>query len=301
MKRLGTDEALLIRTLAHIPAVEIPCLNSTYAQFHSKYSKAANSLEMEIESETSGSFQKCLLSIVRGPLINDAVSLREALEGLGTREDRLNDVLIGRSNADIHAIKQAYYTRYKKSLETDIRKDMSLKTERLFMMILAGTRQEDSAPIHPTSVDADVQKLYDATEGRVGTEELTVCSILSNRSDGQIRAIAHGYNKTWGKSLEKVIEKEFSGHMEKALLQMVQCGCDRAKRDATSLYLSMKGMGTKDERLIALVTSLHWDRQHMAQVKGAYQHHVSKKGLVDRIKSETRGDYERCLVAMLED
>lgn len=297
MKGFGTDEALLIRTLAHIPPSEIPCLISTYP---TNQDSKGRILENDIKSETSGNFEKCLLSILRGPLQNDVEALEYALEGAGTKEDWLNDVLIGRSNADIHAIKHAYQAKYHRSLESDIRSDLSLKTERLFTMILAGTRQEDSAPVLPQNVKADVDALYHATEGRVGTDQLTVCAILSNRSDGQIRAIAHEYkNGQRHGDLEKVIKKEFAGHMEGALLQMLRCGTDRAMRDAKRLEACMAGPGTKDYRLVAVVTALHWDRQHMAQVKGAYRH-AYRKELAQRIRGDTSGDYERCLVAMIE-
>jgi annexin A7/11 len=43
---------------------------------------------------------------------------------------------------------------------------------------------------------------------------------------------------------------------------------------------------------------IHWDKNHLQQVKGAYQHHFHK-GLVHRVKGETSGHYERLLVACL--
>ena len=79
---------------------------------------------------------------------------------------------------------------------------------------------------------------------------------------------------------------------------MVRKACDKAMHDAIGLEETMAGMGTKDEMLVARVVSAHWDRNHMGQVKGAYQARY-KKDLVTRVKSETSGDYEKLLVAML--
>ena len=293
MKGFGTNESVLINTLAHIPAVELSCLKQTYYQRHHR------NLEKDIESETSRYFEDCLLSILRGPLQQDVWCLNKALKGAGTRESWLNDILVGRSNADMHAIKAAYEKTYHRKLEQDVRSDLSAKTERLFMMLLAGTRQEESAPVNPPAVEADVTELHRATEAKAGTEQLTVCSILSSRSDAHIRAIAHTYENRYHKSLEKVILSEFSGHMEKTLVDMVRCGKDRAMRDAERLEECMKGPGTKDELLVARVVQLHWDRNHMNQVRGAYRHRYGKE-LAQRIKGETSGDYERCLVAMVE-
>ena len=60
----------------------------------------------------------------------------------------------------------------------------------------------------------------------------------------------------------------------------------------------MAGMGTKDHLLVNRVVRVHWDRNHMQNVKGAYQHRFHK-GLGQRIKGETSGDYERLMLACL--
>lgn len=292
MKGLGTDEAALIRALCHISPIEVPSLKQAFQQRHHR------NLEHDVEKEVSGHFEVCLLSILRGPLQQDVWCLHKALKGAGTNEDLLNEVLIGRSNADMNTIKQAYQHTYHRSLEQDVRDDLSAKTERMFSMILSASRQEDSAPVIPQSVDADVSEIHRATEARVGAEQLTVCSILTNRSDPQIRAIAHAYEHKYRRPLEKVLVSEFSGHMEQALVQMVRCGADRAMRDAINLEHCMAGAGTRDDLLVARVVKIHWNSAHMQQVKGAYKVRYGHD-LLHRIKGETSGDYEKCLVAML--
>lgn len=291
MKGFGTDEAALIRILATAGPLEIPVIKDTYQQ------RQRRSLEADVKSETGGYFELGLMSILMGPLQHDVWSIHEALKGAGTKESLLDDVLIGRSNADMNAIKHAYHQTYHHSLESDVRSDLSAKTERMYVMIISGARQEDSAPVIPQSVDADVTELHRATEGKRGVEQLTVCSILTNRSDGQIRAIAHAYHTRYGIALETVLKKEFSGHMEDALIRMVRSGADRAMRDAVGLEECMKGPGTKDQMLVSRLVRVHWDRAHMAQVKGAYRSKYGKD-LINRIKGETSGDYERLLVAM---
>lgn len=293
MKGFGTDEQALIRTLSRLDPLQIALLNHTYQQRHGR------NLEADIASETSGYFEEGLLAIVRGPLAQDVHNLHKAIAGPGTKETVLNDVVIGRSNADMNAIKAAYQAKYHRSLEPDVRGDLSGKTERLFSMVLAATRQEDAAPVVPQQLEQDISELHRSTEGKVGADQIAVCAIISNRSDGQLRAIAHAYEAKYRIPLERVIEKEFSGHMEEALLMMVRGGTDRAMRDARLLEDTMKGMGTKDDLLINRVVRFHWNRQHMEQVKGAYRHQF-KRELRERIKGETKGDQERLLLAMIE-
>lgn len=292
MKGFGTDEKVLTRVLADKDPLQVNVLRQAYNHRFSRH------LLNDVQSEVSGWFEEGLCAIIRGPLQQDVVLLRQATDGPGTKEKVLNDILLGRSNADLRAIKETYQKTYRTSLESDIKADLSMKTERHFLMVLAANRAEESAPVIPQQVDQDVMEIYKATEGKVGTDELLVCSILSQRSDAQIRAIAHTYKQKFTRDLETVIKKEFSGHMELALLHQLRTGTDKAMRDAILLEDAMSGMGTKDHLLANRVVRVHWDRNYMMQVKGAYQHHFHRS-LTQRIRGETSGDYEKLMCACL--
>ena len=293
MKGFGTNEADLISILAQYPAPLIKHLKQTYYQRHKR------SLEDHVKSETSSYFRLALLSILRGPLQQDVFLLDKALKGAGTDETLLNDVLIARSNADMKIIKDAYQATYTRRLEDDVNSDLSSKTKQLFSMILDAKRQEDMAPVYPQTVDTLVTEIHRVTEAKILADKLTACHILSSHSDGQIRAISLAYEQKYRTPLEKVIRKSFSGHMETALVQMVNAAADRAKRDADLLEDTMAGLGTKDEMLISRLVRIHWDRQHMDQVKKAYFKHHNKVELSARIKGETSGNYQKLLMAMV--
>lgn len=290
MKGFGTDEKTLSRILADKDPIQINAIRVAYQNRHKR------NLLNDVQGETGGWFEEGLCAIIRGPLQQDIVAVRQASEGPGTKEKILNDVLLGRSNADMQAIKQAFQSTYRQSLESVIKGELSMKTERHFLMVLAANRNEESAPVVPQQIDQDVMDIYRATEGKAGTDELLVCSILSQRSDRQIGAIAHTYKQKFTRDLETVIKKEFSGHMELALLHQLRTGTDRAMRDALLLEDAMAGMGTEDRLLVNRVVRSHWDRNHMQQVKGAYQHRFHKS-VTQRIRGETSGDYERLMCA----
>ena len=201
MKGFGTDEKALIRTLATKDPLQVNVIRETYHQRFRKH------LLTDVQSEVSGWFEEGLCAIIRGPLMQDVVLLHGAMDGPGTKEKVLNDVLLGRSNADLRAIKDLYQRTYHTSLEGAVKADLSMKTERHFLMVLAANRNEESAPVVPQQIDSDVMELYKATEGRHGTDELLVCSILSQRSDAQIRAIAHTYKQKFTKDFDSVIIK----------------------------------------------------------------------------------------------
>ena len=201
MKGFGTDERALIRILATKDALQATAMRDAYHRL------LRRDLVLDIKSETSGWFEAGLVALARGPLLNDIHLLREAMSGAGTKEKALNDVLLGKSNADMNAIKSEYHRVFHRRLEDDVKGDLSLKTERHFMIVLSAQRAEDSAPIVKADIDRDVTELYNATEGKVGTDEIKVCSILSTRNDNQIRAISYEYQQKFARNLEDVIRR----------------------------------------------------------------------------------------------
>lgn len=91
-------------------------------------------------------------------------------------------------------------------------------------------------------------------------------------------------------------QQEFSGHMQDALLFQLRHAVDKYMHAALLLEEAMAGMGTKDTLLVHRVVRFHWDRNELANVKGAYQQKY-RRSVASRIKGETSGDYERLMVA----
>lgn len=293
IKGFGTDEKMLIQVLSKLDPLQMAAVRSTYTNHHHR------DLYKDVKSETSSYFRQGLLAIIDGPLLHDVQSLREAVQGLGTKEWLLNDVVLGRSNADLNAIKAAYEHTFHRSLQKDVEADLSFKTRSLFSLVLRAERHEPSYPINPQLIEQEARAIHAATSGRVVNNVDEVCGIFARASDPELRAISQAFGARYNSSLESHIEKEFSGHMKDALLHMLRTALDPAMRDADLLEDCMKGMGTKDEKLVTRVVRLHWNRQHLDQVKRAY-HHRYKRDLIARVRGETSGDYQKLMVALLE-
>ncbi|ODH13375.1 hypothetical protein ACO22_07325 [Paracoccidioides brasiliensis] len=293
MKGFGTKQKVLINILTKADPLRIELIKDTFTK------RTGRNLKEDIKSETSGNFENVLVALVNGPLLQDIYALRKALKGAGTDEAMLNDVLIGRSNADLNAIKQAYATEFKnRSLEADVQSDLSGDVKALFNIILTAARPEGNAPILQHELDQDVRNLNHAMAG-LGTDEATVYRIFARRSDAQLRAISQQYKAQFHKDLEKEITSEFSGHLRSALLAMLRNALDRAARDAMALEEAMKGWGTKDVHLIERIVRIHWDGQRMQMAKAAYKR-MYQVELAERVRGETSGDYRTTLLAILQ-
>jgi annexin A7/11 len=287
MKGFGTDEKALIAVLSPLDPLQVAAVRDTYSKH------LGRDLYKDVKSEAGGYLRDGLLAVIDGPLMHDVECVHSAIEGAGTKEWLLNDVLLGRSNADMNAIRTTYEMRYKRSLSRDVEGDLSFKTSTLFATVIRAARTEESAPVNPQTIETDVRSL----QGRDNVRE--VCAIFAKASNAELRALSQTFESRYHVSLEKHIKKEFSGHMEDALLQMLRSATDPAMRDAKLLEDCMSGLGTKDDRLVIRVVRTHWDRNHKEMVKRAYQH-LFGKSLIERIRGETSGDYERLMVALLE-
>jgi annexin A7/11 len=90
-----------------------------------------------IEKETGGWFEYGLRGLVLGPVGFDVWLIHRACDGAGTHEDILTEILAGRTNEDIEAIKAEYHKVYHKNLLQVIQGELTFKTERMFNMMLA--------------------------------------------------------------------------------------------------------------------------------------------------------------------
>lgn len=294
-KGFGTDETALINVISPLDAMQVDELRKKFQ------AETGKGLIQVLEKETGSYFCMGLTGIIHGPLGWDADLAREAVFGAGTKETLLNEILLGRTNEEMELLKREYQKRFNRSLERDVKGDLSMKTERLFTMVLAAQRTHDSAPVDQNLVMADVETLYKAGPGKIGTDEIEICKILTNRSTPHMHAIISVYHQKYKQTLTKMIKKEFSGHMKEALLYIVE-GAKKndggAHRDAKYLEKAMAGMGTKDEQLVYRLVRAHWNRARFEGVKAAYQTKY-KKSLASRVKGETSGDYRKLMLAII--
>jgi annexin A7/11 len=285
MKGLGTNEAKLISVLGTYPPIQ---MNQIIKGYKSHYGK---SLESAVNSDTSGNFGKLCCALSKSILDFDVYCLHEAIAGLGTDEDCLIEILVGRTNADIKAITEAYKAKYRNSLEKDIRGDTSGYFRALLVALVQGNRDET---ISSRDVMTDVEALYRAGEGRLGTDESAFISILCGRPETHLRQVFEQYQRKYGHSMEKVIKSEFSGDIKRALIGLVKSITNRNEYIAEQFENSMKGLGTKDNKLIRL-TVRYRDPVILAPIKEAYKT-MYGKSLKKRIEGDTSCDYRRLIL-----
>lgn len=297
MKGMGCDERALVRIFAN-PKYQHPW---AFQQLRTGYeSRFMRDLEKDIQGETRGDFEDALVALIRGPLDHDVYTLGRALDRAGTDEEALMDVLLCRSNADIRAIAAAYRHVKGKDLLTVIKDDVDDTLFRLYSMVLSATRAEDAAPVVPADIDHKITELQRATEGIMGKNAIAVAQIFTSANNAQLQAMSIAYQQKYHRSLQEVIEKEFRGDMEDALLWMLTSATeDGGKADADALRAPLSKT-LQNKRIITYrVLRLYWGgRARLYAAQAAYQRFYHKT-LAMELKESLSGDYENLVIALI--
>jgi annexin A7/11 len=290
MKGLGTDERRVINTLTACNAAQRQQIK---VQFKTMYGK---DLISDLKSELGGKLERVVLGLMDPVPVYNARCLRAAMKGAGTDEQDLIEILCTTTNEEVLAITEAYKKEIKRNLEKDVMSETSGHFKRLLVSVLQGNREAEGE-VDAGKAKADAQALYDAGEGKFGTDESKFNQILAARSFSHLRVVFAEYKNISGHTMQKAIGREFSGDIEKGLLALVNCVENRPAYFARRLQQSMKGLGTNDDDLIRLCVSRA--EVDMEDIKVEFQRQF-KKTLQSYIKDDTSGDYEKILLAIVK-
>ncbi|KAK1345799.1 hypothetical protein QTO34_008264 [Cnephaeus nilssonii] len=162
------------------------------------------------------------------------------------------------------------------------------------------------------SPSVDAEAIRKAIRG-IGTDEKTLISILTERSNAQRQLIVKEYQAAYEKKLKDDLKSDLSGHFEHLMVALVT---PPAVFDAKQLKKSMKGTGTDEDALIEILTT-RTSRQ-MKEISQGLLHSlplvprsapefvepngcsVYKKSLGDDISSETSGDFRKALLTLAD-
>ncbi|XP_046717460.1 annexin A3-like [Silurus meridionalis] len=223
----------------------------------------------------------------------DAAALRKALEGIGTRESTLIEILTRRSSAQRQQICKVYKDITGKSLVDALKGDTRGNFEDVLVALVTPPGQ------------FDMKAIKKAIKG-AGTTESTLIEILASRSNQQIKALSDAYLQETGKALINDLKSEVSGDFGKTLLILAEGKRDesknvdvaKAKADARALYeAGEKKLGTDESKFIDILChrSVPQLRQTLVEYKD-----LSGKTLQQSIEKEMSGKIEEVLVAIVK-
>ena len=290
IKGLGTDEATLIKL-----AVEHPLKIRLKIKEQFKKSYGEDLLDV-LQSEISGDFLNLMLALYTDIYEFDAEQCHKAIEGLGTTDDTLIEIIGTRPGWMLKKIKEEYKKKYKTELEEDVINDTSGHYQKLLVTLLQCNRSENK--------NSDVEKckkiveeLYDAGEKKLGTDEQKFNKYIGNCSPAELMTIAREYHRAYGNSLIKAVESEFSGDIAKLITTIIYANVSPSEYFATRIRESVKGIGTNEKILNRIIVTRN---EIDIKIIKEYYKLLYQRDMLQDIKDDTSGNYRNLLVALID-
>jgi len=220
---------------------------------------------------------------------HDAEVIHKAIEGAGTDEKAINQVLGHRTKEQIQEIAKAYEHAYKNKLTSDIKGDTSGSYKGLLVALVN------------TPVQNKKELILKATKG-LGTTEKYLIDVLAPSSNHEIIELYQNDPKI----IHAIIDDVSSGNFAKIVEQLLKgvrderesIPDDEAHTVAERLFKAGEGkLGTDEKVFNELITK--YSPSALKQISHDYQK-KHKHTLEQAIKGETSGNYEDLLVGLLK-
>uniref|UniRef100_A0A8C7ZF97 Annexin n=1 Tax=Oryzias sinensis TaxID=183150 RepID=A0A8C7ZF97_9TELE len=292
MKGFGTDEDTIIDIVTQRSNAQRQEIRQTFK------SLLGRNLMKDLKSELSKNLERLIIGLMMTPAEFDAKMMKKAIEGAGTDEHALIEILVTRSNEEIQAMNSAYQSAYNTSLEEDIQSDTSGHFCRILVSLVQGAREEGQADLE--RADADAQELANACNGESDDMEMKFMSILCTRSFPHLRRVFQEFVRHTNKDIEQIIKKEMSGDVKHAFYAIVRSVKNQPSYFADRLYKAIKGLGTDDRALIRIMVSrseidLFNIRKEFKEAHDVSLHEFIQ---VETMIGDTSGDYRKTLLIL---
>ena len=109
--------------------------------------------------------------------------------------------------------------------------------------------------------------------------------------------LAREFDREYGKSIIKVIENEYSGDLRQLIITIFYANISPSEYFATRIRKSVEGVGTNEKILNRVVITRY--AVDMDVIKEYYKILYSRS-LVDDVKSDTSGSYQKLLLALID-
>lgn len=289
MKGFGTDEQTII---------DILCTRSNKQRqeiakfFMEEYGR---SIIEDLKSELGGHFEDVIVALMLPPTEYLCKQLHKAMKGAGTDEKALIEILCTRSNDEIQEIVETYEKMYDRPLAEHMCSETTGDFRRLLTLIVTGVR-DGTTHVDGEKAREQAEALYNAGEGKFGTDEEVFNKVLAHENFHQLRRMFEEYKEISGNTIEQALKNELDGELLDAMLAIVECVQCPPAFFAKRLHDAMAGAGTEDTTLIRIIVSR--SEIDLGTIKDEYER-IYDKTLESVVKGETSGDYKRALCALI--
>nr|CAE01321.1 intermediate filament IF-Fb [Ciona intestinalis] len=226
--------------------------------------------------------------------LGDAELLYKAMQGLGTDEETISEILTKRTKAQRLVIAKHYEEKYKKELLKDLESELSGN----FLSVVQHLMWRKSV--------LDARALRKAIKG-FGTDEAVLIEILCTQSSKDIEDIKRDYYEVFERDLTKDIESETSGVFKKFLVAIMKANrpadsgavvSNLADEDAKALFeMGVKQWSPSNDRFLEIFTQRSY--QHLWYLFKQSWPKLTAADLIETVEKECPKDLVRGLKTLI--
>lgn len=276
VRGLGTDEESIFAAVAGRTQEQWTAIQDAYRTM--AHESLLSRLQQELNDDEWAHLQSMLPGVGGGAVTPQdratviANQLEAAMAGLGTDEDAIYAALTGRSDSELRDIEGRFRLITGHTLDARLREELN-----------ASDYARADELLHPSADPTErlAKTLRIAVEGP-GTDESTIIAILTGRRQADILAIRAAYERLYHEALSTRLREELSGP---DWVEVNRLLTDGHLDPEDEIYVSVKGAGTDEERLFAVLRDLHATPPLIVPTINAY----AAKGYGDMLE-DIRGD-----------
>ena len=245
----------------------------------------------------SRDFGTALQFLAVSPHVAECDMIEKACQGMGTNEQLLSTLIVGRSNEEMELLKKTYFDIYTEDMGRKLDGELGGSFEQLIVNCLQASEEVYDADFHGADDKAkeDAQELYDMGQGQWGTNEQGLFKKLCAMPPEHLQAVNDAYAEEYGYTIPKVMEKEFGGDSKFGACLLVNMKLHPYVAVANLIQEAVEGFGTNELLLTCILIRYQaW----LKEVKPVFEEQYGKP-LEDVIQSETGGDYETILMQIV--
>nr|XP_032623883.1 LOW QUALITY PROTEIN: annexin A9 [Chelonoidis abingdonii] len=245
-----------------------------------------------MEAALSGNLERVIMGLLKPLAQYDAHELRVAMQGMGTDEDALIEILSTRSNQQLRESLAFYQQDFKADPEKDIALETSGWFKEILLALAKGKREHYTGIIDYALIQQDAEAL---AEPGARASERTWISIFTQRSPEHLSRVFGQYRKSHGLEVEETICKRFQGDGQVAMLALASVCRNTPRYFTERLHNAMKGPGTDVKVLTRILISC--SETDLLSIRSEFRKRHGKS-LYSCLQVETRGDYQAALLAL---
>ena len=252
----------------------------------------------DFESKLSSDFKDLIIGLYKSIYEYDADQCRKAIQGIGTDDDTLIEIIATRPNWMLNKVKEIYKKKYNVELEQDVIDDTSGDFRKLLVSLLQCNRSENKIPnIEKSNEMAKDLFKGDKEKGKIKIDEDKINKYFALSSPVELMHLAREFHREYGKSLIKVVEDQFSGNLKKLIKTIFYGNISPSEYFATRIREAVEGAGTNEKILNRVIITRN--EVDMDIIKEYYKILYSRD-LIEDVKSDTSGVYRTLLVALID-